>query len=79
LGDYYSGYVGILNGDAYIFDTGELLIKTKNYKTQFNVSEMFFDRILDEEISLPYSKKEVIFHANDFLYKGSIKNILQKL
>lgn len=79
LGDYYSGYVGILNGDAYIFDTGELLIKTKNYKTQFNVSEMFFDRILDEEISLPYSKKEVTFHANDFLYKGSIKNILQKL
>jgi hypothetical protein len=34
---------------------------------------------LDEEIKLPYGKKDVQFHANDFLYRGTIKNILEKL
>ena len=40
---------------------------------------MFFDRILDEKIELPFKKKELMFQANDFLYRSTIKSILQKL
>ena len=39
----------------------------------------FFDRILDEKLTLPYAKKEIQFHPNDFLNKGIIKSILHKL
>lgn len=78
-GESYTGYVGIYNKEGYTYDKKEKLIKNDKYITQFNTSEEFFDRILDEEISLPYKKEDVQFHANDFLYRGTIKSILQKL
>ena len=78
-GEDYNGYVGIYEGEAYIYDTYEKLIKNKTYLTQFNVGEQFFDRIMDEKLTLPYTKKEIQLSPNDFLYKGSIKNIIQKL
>lgn len=78
-GEDYDGYVGVYDQDGYIYSTKEKLIKKTTYFTQFNVGKYFFDRILDEQLTLPYSKKEVQFHANDFLYKGSIKHIVQKL
>lgn len=78
-GQNYSGYVGVFENEGYIYDTKQKLIKTSSYFTQFNTSENFFDRILDEKISLPYGKKQTTFQANDFLYRGTIKNILQKL
>lgn len=78
-GKDYEGYVGIYENEGYIYDTKQKLIKNTTYLTQFNTGKYFFDRILDEELKLPYSKKEVQFSANDFMYKGSIKSILQKL
>lgn len=78
-GEPYEGYVGIYNENGYIYDTQEKLKKNTTYYTQFNTSNYFFDRILDEEIKLPYAKKDIQFQANDFLYRGTIKNILQKL
>ena len=78
-GEDYTGYVGIFEQKGYIYDTGEPLINKTTYFTQFNTSGQFFDRILDDEIKLPYTKKELQFQPNDFLYKGTIKNILQKL
>ena len=78
-GEAYSGYVGILDGDGYIYDTEEKLIKGDSYKTQVNSSEYFFDRILDEEIRLPYQKNDVRFAANDFLSSSILKNIITKL
>lgn len=78
-GDAYEGYVGIYDGKAYIYDTQEELVVGDNYYSQLNTSKMFFDRILDDKISLPYSKKELTFQANDFLYRSTIKSILQKL
>lgn len=78
-GQDYQGYVGIYNNDGYIYDTKQKLNKSSNYYTQFNTSQYFFDRILDEELKLPFGKKQTTFQANDFLYKGTIKDILQKL
>lgn len=75
-GESYEGYVGILNGDGYIFETHDKLVKTNTYYTQFNCGEYFFDRILDEKLELPCTKKEIQFAPNDFMYKGSVKNIL---
>lgn len=78
-GKSYKGYVGISDKEGYTYDRKEKLIKNDNYITQFNTSSEFFDRILDEKIELPYKKEDIQFHANDFLYRGTIKNILQKL
>lgn len=78
-GNPYEGYVGIYDGKAYIYDTQEELIINDNYYSQLNTSKMFFDRILDEPLKLPYGKKEMTFQANDFLYRSTIKSILQKL
>lgn len=78
-GQNYQGYVGIFNGDGYIFDTKEKLNKMSSYYSQFNTSKYFFDRILDEKLQLPNGKKQTTFQANDFLYKGTIKNILRRL
>ena len=78
-GTPYSGYVGISNNEGYIYDTEEKLKKLDSYQTQFNSSSKFFDRMLQEELKLPYSKKEIQFNANDFLYHGTIKQILEKL
>ena len=78
-GDSYVGYVGIFDNEGYTYDKQEKLVKNDKYITQFNSTNQFFDRILDEELKLPYSKKDIQFHANDFLYRGTIKNILKKL
>ena len=78
-GENYKGYVGIHEGDAYVYDTFEPLTKKSTFYTEFNCGHYFFDRILDEKLTLPYTKKEIQFHPNDFLNKGIIKSILQKL
>ena len=78
-GDAYEGYVGVYDGKPYIYDTEEQLIIGDNYYSQHNLGNLFFDRILDEKIKLPFSKKEMTFHPNDFLYRSTLKSILQKL
>ena len=78
-GENYVGYVGIKDRNAYVFDTAEPLTKNSTFYTQFNCGDYFFDRILDESLILPFNKKEVQFYPNDFLNRGTIKSILQKL
>ena len=78
-GNNYSGYVGIRKGQGYIYTTGEKLVKRKNFFSQFNISGNFFDRILDEPLQLPHSKKEVQYQPNDWLYRGTIKTIIRNL
>ena len=78
-GENYVGYVGIKDKNAYVFDTADPLTKNSTFYTQFNCGDYFFDRILDEKLTLPYTKKEIQFYPNDFLNRGTIKSILQKL
>lgn len=75
----YEGYVGIRNNNAYIYDTNEILEKNKSFGAQFNSGKNFFDRILDEDLSLPYSKKEIQYQNNDFLHKNTLKTIVKNL
>lgn len=78
-GTDYNGYVGIYDGGGYIFDTEELLVKKNNYSQQINSSKYFFDRLLHEDLKLPYDKNTITLQANDFLSSGTIKSILEKL
>ena len=78
-GEPYVGYVGILDRVGYIYDTEEELIKIDSWKTQINSSNYFYDRILDEEIELPYKKPDIQFAANDFLTSSTLRNIILKL
>lgn len=78
-GEIYNGYVGIYDGKGYVYDTEELLVKNDSYLTQINSSKHFYDRILDEEISLPWGKSDVQFAANDFLTTTTLKNIILRL
>lgn len=78
-GSTYEGYVGIRNNNAYIYDTNEILEKNKSFGAQFNSGKNFFDRILDEDLRLPYSKKEIQYQNNDFLHKNTLKTIVKNL
>ena len=75
----YNGYVGVYDGRAYIYDTQEPLLSGDSYQTQLNTGKYFFDRILDDVMELPYKKNELVFQPNDFVYRGTIKSILQKI
>lgn len=78
-GDRFNGYVGILNGEAYVFETGEKLYGKNSYLARINTSNNNFDRILSHELKLPFAKKDVTFAANDFLYSGIIKTAIERL
>lgn len=75
----FEGYVGIFNGNAYVFETGEKLTSLNTYIGRINTSTKNFDRTLSHELKLPYGKNDISFGANDFLYGGSIKAIVDKL
>lgn len=78
-GGEYKGYVSIKNNQGYDYITGEQLEKKHNYLVNFRTSPMFFDRLLDDELSLPYNKHQVSFAPNDFLNKTTLKSILKRL
>lgn len=75
----FEGYVGILDGDAYVFESGEKLTSLNTYLARINTSAKNFDRTLSHELKLPYGKNDISFAANDFLYGGTIKSIVDKL
>lgn len=52
----YVGYIGVVDGKAYKFPTGEELFNRHTYLSNFILSDYFFDRIIDDELSLPYNK-----------------------
>jgi hypothetical protein len=78
-GKVYEGYVGIRKNNGYVFDTNEPLIKNNSFSARFNSSKNFFDRILNEEMGLPHSKKEIQYQNNDFLHQNTLKTIIKNL
>ena len=52
-GSPYTGYVGILNGKAYIYNTKELLNNESNFLTEFNINGLHFDRLLQYLVLYP--------------------------
>lgn len=78
-GEKYFGYVGISENKGYIFDTEEPLETNNTFTAKINCSDQFFDRTLSHKLELPFKKEDVIFPANDFLYAGTVKTIIERL
>ena len=74
-----NGYVGIRDGVAYDFSTGDKLEANESYIAKINCSNKHFDRALGKELKLPYAKSDITFAANDFLYSGIIKTAVERL
>lgn len=78
-GRKYTGYVGIYNEKAYNYSTEEELYNNDKYICRINRSKDNFDRILSNELKLPYGKRDITFAANDFLYSGTLKTAIERL
>lgn len=63
----YEGYVLVENNIPYTFDDKKELVIGNNYTTKINLSNDFFDRLLDVDLKLPYNLTDCTFAANDFL------------
>lgn len=92
-GTNYTGYVEVLSGVPYIaapeiyFDKcynsnvtpRQQLERKFTYKTDVFCSEIFYDRVINEETSLPYTLDDILFNANDFLNYELYKDKVRKL
>lgn len=58
-GKLYTGYVGISNGKAYIYDSEKELSTTHTWGSEFNLTAKNYDRILDDELQLPWGLGQV--------------------
>lgn len=78
-GDYV-GYVQVLSGVPYIDSTSNQLLLSSTFETSLVTSTYFKNRtILDTSTTLPYTEKDVLFSANDFLTERLFKDRLTKL
>ena len=76
----YSGYVEVLSGVPYIDRTTNKLLLSSTFETSLITSTYFKNRtILDNINTLPYTERDVLFAANDFLTERLFKDKLTKL
>lgn len=78
-GEPYIGYVGIYDGNAYIYNTDEILTGNDSYLCRIHRSKEEYDRTLSHELRLPYGKNDILFAANDFLYNSTLKTAVERL
>lgn len=75
----YEGYVIIENGIPYQYSNKSKLILGENYISKINLSNEYFDRLLDKDLKLPKSLSDCTFEANDFLKSSVINQIISNL
>lgn len=96
-GASYTGYVEVLSGVPYVAapeiyfnkcysssaSTRQQLEKRFTYKTDVFCSDLFYDRIISDETSLPYTLNDILFDTNDFLnyelYRDKIKKLNENI
>lgn len=79
-GNPYNGYVGIYDDNPYVYDTEEPLKSNLTYFSKINSSSnKYFDRVLGEDLELPYKKEDIVFAPNDFLYSSTVKTLVERL
>ena len=78
-GEPYTGYVETVNGVPYVYNSTslskcqtqvniqEFLTPLNNYQSDLLTSTFFFDRLVNDQVSLPYSLNDITIQANDFL------------
>lgn len=72
----FVGYVVVDNNIPYIKETGDRLYILDNYISSVSLSNDFFDRTLDKQLSLPFGIDDCIFAPNDFLKTSVLKRII---
>jgi hypothetical protein len=76
----YNGYVEVLSGVPYIDTSTNKLLLSSTFETSLATSTYFKNRtILDTIDTLPYTERDVLFEANDFLTERLFKDKLTKL
>ena len=76
----YTGYVEVLSGVPYIDSTTNKLLLSSTFETSLATSTFFKNRtIFDAVDTLPYTERDVLFQANDFLTERLFKDKLTKL
>lgn len=75
----YEGYVLIKDGKPYKYDTGEELAVGDNYITKINLSDQYFDRLLEKKLELPHNLNDCTFAPNDFLKASVINRIVKNI
>jgi hypothetical protein len=76
----YTGYVEVLSGVPYIDSTTNKLLLSSTFETSLATSIFFKNRtIFDAVDTLPYTERDVLFQANDFLTERLFKDKLTKL
>lgn len=75
----YTGYVLIEDGKPYRFSDKAELVVGNNYISKVNLTNQFFDRLLDVNLELPKTLEDCTFGANDFLKSSVINQIVSNL
>ena len=78
-GTDFTGYVEVINGVPCEASTRKILTPIQTFATDTRLSKYFYDRGVDDDVALPYSREDVIFNNNDFLTYDILKDKLKKL
>lgn len=78
-GSNYIGYVELFNGIPCEFTTRKILTPAQTFATDILTSKYFYDRLINDEISLPYALSDIVIAPNDHLNYNLIKDRLDKL
>jgi hypothetical protein len=90
-GESYTGYVETINGIPYVYNPilqvacqeqssmQEFLTPLNNYQSDLLTSTFFFDRLVNDDVTLPHSLNDVTIQANDFLSEEVINKKISLL
>lgn len=78
-GSNYTGYVQVLSGIPYVYNTLIELSPLQTFSTDLKLSTSFTDRLANDDIILPNSYSSILIAANDYLTYDLFKDKLLKL
>jgi len=79
-GNDYVGYVEVLSGSPFTFETRYTLTPKSTFKTDFYLSDLFFDRLAtDENFTLPKTKEDCEFALNETLNYETLRYKLNNI
>lgn len=78
-GTDYIGYIEVFNGVPCEAFTRKTLTPSQTFATDILTSKYFYDRLINDKLSLPYDLSDITIGPNDHLNYNLIKNRLDKL
>jgi len=75
----FTGYVSVLSGIPYVYNTNTLLSALPSFDGDLLTSTYFRDRDINESIELPFSEDKVLFQPNDYLTASLLNDKFNKI